>query len=235
MSGNARYALYYAPAAETPLWRFGSAVLGHDAATGRDLPLLTPDGIAAEAWHELTSEPRRYGFHATLKAPFRIAPGDESGLIAALAAFCADRRPVGIGPLVVSALPAADDRGFVAFVPQSPPAALGELERDVVTKFEPFRLPLSPAEREKRRPERLSVRQRDYLDRYGYPFVLDEFRFHMTLSGPVRNAAAIAARLGAAARQKGCPAELTIDALCLFHQASPDERFSILRRFTFAG
>lgn len=235
MIGNVRYALYYAPAADTALWRFGSAVLGYDAATGRELPLLAPHGIATEAWHDLTTEPRRYGFHATLKAPFRIAAGGESGLIEALASFCAGRRPVGIGPLVVSALPAADDRGFVAFVPRNPPAALGQLEQDVVTMFDAFRLPLSPAEREKRRPERLSARQRDYLDRYGYPFVLDEFRFHMTLSGPIRDATAIAERLGDAASERGCPSDLAVDGLCLFGQASPDARFTILKRFCFAG
>ena len=70
-----RYAVYYAPAADSALWRFGSATLGYDALTGEDLPFAVPPGCDLALWPAFTEEPRRYGFHATLKAPFELADG----------------------------------------------------------------------------------------------------------------------------------------------------------------
>ena len=74
-----RYAIYYAPAPDSDLDRFGAQLLGYDAFSGEDLPF--PDGIlqAAPDWHELTRDPRKYGFHATLKAPLSLAPGKYRG------------------------------------------------------------------------------------------------------------------------------------------------------------
>lgn len=74
-----RYALYYTPAADSALWRFGSATLGYDAITGRDIAFAVPPGCEALDWQELIAEPRRYGFHATLKAPFELANGRNEG------------------------------------------------------------------------------------------------------------------------------------------------------------
>src|SRR5215468_10868409 len=63
-----RYAIYFAPAPESSLWRFGSATIGYNAASGRDIPATPPVGYEHAVWDRLTEEPRRYGFHATLKA-----------------------------------------------------------------------------------------------------------------------------------------------------------------------
>ena len=73
-----RYAIYYAPRPEEALWRFGSAIIGYDAETGFDLPspAITP---SRDEWRRFSEEPRRYGFHATLKAPFHLAPGAVEG------------------------------------------------------------------------------------------------------------------------------------------------------------
>src|SRR4051794_24659558 len=117
MDGAApRYAIYFAPPPESALWRFGSGVLGYDASTGADAPLLAPDGFLPAEWRDLTAEPRRYGFHATLKAPFRLAEGaTEADLAAAMARFAAQRPPVST-ELFVTAL-----GSFVALAPRGQP------------------------------------------------------------------------------------------------------------------
>ena len=77
-----RYAIYFTPPPGSDLHRFGSAVLGYDCVTGAKLTPPADIAVDAEEWRRLTEEPRRYGFHATLKAPFRLAPGTtEAGLI----------------------------------------------------------------------------------------------------------------------------------------------------------
>ena len=62
-----RVAVYYAPAADDPLWARGCTWLGRDPETGVELPQPDIDGIAAQV-----TEPRRYGFHATLKPPMQL-------------------------------------------------------------------------------------------------------------------------------------------------------------------
>src|SRR4051812_32354802 len=108
-----RYAVYYAPAPGSALWRFGSGVIGYDAATGEDAPLLVPAGVSKAEWRALTAEPRRYGFHATLKAPFRLAEGaTEADLHAALGRFA------GSCAAVDATLEVATLGAFVALAPQ---------------------------------------------------------------------------------------------------------------------
>jgi putative phosphonate metabolism protein len=222
----ARYALYFAPLADRPLWEFGSAAIGWDAETATEHPARPPAPALAPGWAEATAEPRRYGFHATLKAPFALAEGTRAeDLLAAAEAFAAGPRPVPQLRLTVRIL-----AGFVALVPEGPSAALDSLAAACVRDFDRFRRPLTPAERARRAPERLSPRQVEYLDRWGYPFVFEEFRFHMTLTGrlPPDAAEAASAALQAAHRQ-ACGDRLTaVSTLAVFAQPDPAERFRIL-------
>ena len=68
-----RYAIYYAPSVDDPLWRFGSQCIGYDALTGADSEVPQTAAIPRQDWLAWTQEPRRYGFHGTLKAPFHLA------------------------------------------------------------------------------------------------------------------------------------------------------------------
>ena len=176
-----RYALYYTPPPDSPLWRFGCAVIGYDSVLGCDVPLALPEGWSTDDWRAATTEPRRYGFHATLKAPFRLAAGStEDDLLEAVRTFSKGNLPVPLGGLRVAQI-----GSFVAVVPEVQGKKLENLAADVVTAFEPFRAPLTAEDRSRRKPELLSNLERSYLDCYGYPYVLDAFRFHMTLSGPL--------------------------------------------------
>ena len=172
-----RYAIYFVPGADTALYRFGTSVLGYDCYSGRDVALI--DGVASWPWAEFVREPRRYGFHATLKPPFRLAAGQRAAdLERAFERFAADHRAPVLGDLSVREL-----GSFIALVPKAPSAQLGQFADACVRQFDQFRAPFSAAEREKRMAAKLSTRQIEHLERWGYPYVFENFRFHMTLTG----------------------------------------------------
>jgi putative phosphonate metabolism protein len=218
-----RYAIFFVPASETPLYRTGAALLGYDVYTGKPLPF--PDGLALshDDWRALTSEPRVYGFHATLKAPFRLAPGRSTEELAAqLATFATARAPVPI----VSAVRTIGS--FAAVVPAEPSAALNQLAGDCVRAFEAFRAPLNDDERRRRLASPLSARHKENLERWGYPYVFDDFRFHMTLTGRIAAATQdpVLACLRRLVAIEGRP--LAIDRVALLCQPDRDTPFHLI-------
>ncbi|MCX2696321.1 MULTISPECIES: DUF1045 domain-containing protein [Ochrobactrum] len=176
-----RYAIYFTPPSGDALLKVAANWLGRSAFSGEAVKVPAIRTLAAEDIAALTEEPRRYGFHATLKAPFRLDTAyNESDLLSALMYFASSSRPFMIPRLRVQGI-----GPFFALVPEEPVAELNQLANDVVVSFDRFRAPLRDSEIAKRRPERLSEAQRQNLDRWGYPYVFDEFRFHMTLTGSV--------------------------------------------------
>jgi len=229
-----RYAVYLAPPAESDLWRFGSRVLGRDAASGAAVEGFAPEGFTPEAWRALTAEPRRYGFHATLKAPFRLREGQTpQELEAAMARLAASTVAFDLGPLRVASLGFAGG-GFLALTPVSAPPALAELEARAVRELDGFRAPATPAELARRNPTRLTPRQRDYLEAWGYPYVLDEFRLHFTLTGAVEDAGDLMARLGESFAAEAPSPAFRVDALALFVQEAGGE-FLARQRFPLSA
>lgn len=176
-----RYAIYFTPPEDSLLTRLAASWLGRDPFSGETMtPPSTRSLDAAEiAFHSAAA--RRYGFHATLKAPFHLAAAQsEASLVRAVSAFAADAKPFAIPRLVVGQLD-----GFFALVPEAPAAALNKLADDVVRAFDDFRSPLTDSEIERRNPDALSAEEFHNLHRWGYPYVFDAFRFHMTLTGRV--------------------------------------------------
>src|SRR5258708_5644177 len=134
-----RYAIYYAPAPGSALDRFGAHLLGYDAYRGEDLPF--PDGVTRTRpdWRDLTHDPRKYGFHATLKAPMTLAEGKtEAELAAACEAFARAARPIPVIEPMVDSI-----SGFIAVVPAKPSAELLQFAADVTREFDSFRAPLT--------------------------------------------------------------------------------------------
>src|SRR5580765_1319177 len=70
-----RYAIYFAPPETTALWQAGCRWLGRDPCSGAQHPQPEVEGWSAERIVQITASPRMYGFHATLKPPFRLAEG----------------------------------------------------------------------------------------------------------------------------------------------------------------
>jgi putative phosphonate metabolism protein len=222
MATHPRYAIYYADAPGNILDRFGASLLGYDAHTGEDLPF--PHGVPTD-WRELTQDPRKYGFHATLKAPMTLAAGrTEAQLVAACELFADAARPIPLIRPVVDTI-----SGFIAVVPSEPPPELERLAADCTRAFDFFRAPLTPEDRARRNPAKLTARQCEYLDRWGYPFVMEEFRFHMTLTGrlPAERREKVVAMLRGRFAVIDQPT-LEIDRIALFRQDDAASRFQII-------
>jgi putative phosphonate metabolism protein len=223
-----RYAIYWAP--EGAMADAAAQWLGWDPATGRavvqpDLPGL-PRPLAA-----LTEDPRKYGFHGTVKAPFRLADGvTRADLTAALAQLCARTAPVVLDGLALTQI-----EGFLALTPLGDTAALNALAARVVIDLDPMRAPLMAHEIARRRPDRLSQRQRDLLALYGYPHVLELFQFHLTLSGSLADDEAAALRPHAERQFANLlPRPFALNALCLFAEDFIG-RFHLLDRHALTG
>ncbi len=183
---------------------------------------------AREGAQAITTDPRRYGFHATLKAPFRLAEGrTEQELLDAVRDFAASRERV----VIPSIAPAAIGR-FRALVPAKPARDAEALAASIVLEFEPFRAPLTAADRARRRPERLTPRQVELLDAFGYPYVLDEFRLHMTLTDPLDPARCEAIDEAIATHFAGVTgSDVPLTALTVVTEPAPDAPFAHIDSF----
>lgn len=188
MSRITRYAVYVLPD-DPALARFGAEWLGWDVVAAA--PVAQTDD-----WQrQITDTPRRYGFHATLKPPFALRTGtDEAALSAALADLAAQSPGVRLPGLRLARL-----GRFLALVPDGGAAAVSDLAARCVTGLDTFRAPPGPAEIARRRPDRMTAEQRRNFEAWGYPHVLDLFRFHITLTGrlPTRDLDAAQDRIAA--------------------------------------
>ena len=229
---HSRYALYLTPPLDSDLWTFGCDVIGRDASTGKALEGFAPAGHDPESWRQLTDEPRRYGFHATLVAPFRPRGDlDEHDLIDAVSAFAGAVHPFEAGLLQVAAIATAGGRAFVALTPVGPARKLRAFEESAVRRLDPLRAPLTEAERRKREAARLTPLQRYYLDVWGYPYVLNEFRPHFTLTNALADAGEIERALRWDFQMRVASPLLRVEALTLFGERESDGQFEILRQF----
>ncbi len=226
-----RVAVDFTPHRDEPLTRIAARWLGRDPFSDEAIepPEVSTLDPAEVAYH--TAAPRRYGFHATLKAPFRLAPAaSEASLAEALASFAAGAEPFA----VQFAIGRIDD--FFALVPAGPEPLLNRLADDVVAAFDRFRAPLGEAEIERRNPDALSAEEVRNLHRWGYPYVFDTFRFHMTLTGRV-GAAETERVLAALDEVFGALVErpVAIDGLALFVEPEPGAPFGVHAYSPFAG
>ncbi|MEQ1769679.1 MAG: DUF1045 domain-containing protein [Devosia sp.] len=209
-----RFAIYYAPP------------------RGSALDVRSANWLKRPELREATIAARRYGFHATIKAPMALKTGtDQAGLAAALATFGRENGPVMVGriePRIID--------GFLALVPVIQPRELTDFAELVVEAFDRFRAPLDARERQRRLSAPLSDRQIKLLDTYGYPYVLEQFQFHMTLTDrlPLDRQAALLAD----AKVWFAPAlatQLVVDRLVLFHEAEPGTVFFRGEDFVLKG
>ncbi|MDP1902463.1 MAG: DUF1045 domain-containing protein [Rubrivivax sp.] len=214
-----RHAVYWTPEPGHPLWAAGCAWLGRDPSAPALHEGGPPPGRAA---------PWRYGLHATLKPPMHLAPGRElAGLCTELQRLAEATPRFALQPLGVATL-----GRFVALRPPCTPPRLQALADACVTRLDPWRAPLAPGELE-RRAAGLSEERRALLQRWGYPHVLQAWRFHLTLSDSIADAAARQSWL-AAARQHfadALAAPLEMASISLFEEPAPGEPFRLRQRF----
>ncbi|WP_051244260.1 DUF1045 domain-containing protein [Thalassobaculum salexigens] len=227
-----RYALYVAPEPGSPLAEFGADWLGRDCATGERRVQPAVQGLSADRLAELTESARGYGFHATIKPPFYLREGrSEDELLAAFADFAKGREPFEV-QLGLRSL-----GGFLALMMTPPDHRISALAADAVRDLDPFRALPGDSELARRRTAGLSAQQETLLQQWGYPYVMGEFRFHMTLSarlpdGPERDAmvAALTPRAEAVTAEP-----FRVDAVALFKQPRKGADFIQVERFGFGG
>lgn len=226
-----RYAVFYAPPEDSLLAQAGARWLGRDAISGEPLEQPAFAGISSQRLAELTASARRYGLHGTLKPPFALDAGRTlAELDAALAALAARQSSFSFD---VKITPLA---GFLAWQPVSAKHEISAVAQACVTALDEFRRPADEAELARRRAAGLSARQEALLLRWGYPYVLEEFRFHLTLTDRVEGdeARQLQAMLevgGAGLALKPLP----FDSLCLFTEPAPGADLRLIARYGFDG
>ncbi|NTS31594.1 DUF1045 domain-containing protein [Phyllobacterium sp. BT25] len=227
-----RYAIYFTPPASDPLLKVAANWLGRNAFSGQAVKVPHIRGLDPADFAQLTDSPRRYGFHATLKAPFRLAEGlEERELLSAMMHFASSVDPVEIPKLEIRCL-----GGFFALVPSEPLDRLNQLANDIVVAFDRFRAAPSEQEIKRRNPDALSVSEQRNLEQWGYPYVFEEFRFHMTLTGPVPEAdQPRIERILGEFLEPVLEEPVEINNLALFTEAQPGSPFEINSLHPLAG
>jgi putative phosphonate metabolism protein len=230
-NGQSRFALYYAPPRESAWWRAGCAWLGRDPETDETLSAPRLAGLSC-ALAELTVAPRRYGWHGTLVPPFRLAPGmTPEALFAAAQQWAATRARFEVSAQAATlgsfvALRPADDAGEVA---------LRALAADALRTLAPLREAQTSAELARRLDAPLTPQQRAYVEEWGYPYVFEEFRFHMTLSDSIDDAPMRETLVAAWNAQMRDAGALPVDGVALFVEPQPGAPFVLWRRAAFQG
>ncbi|SNY92868.1 putative phosphonate metabolism protein [Cohaesibacter sp. ES.047] len=224
-----RYAIYFVPLSGNPLNEAAAQWLGRDVFTGVPIDRASPVADADdETFQSLTQSPRRYGFHGTLKAPFELAEGRTIEAFAdAVEAHAKTLAPFALPQFRVGQL-----GPFFALLPTERSEPLAALASDLVIRFDGFRAPLSAADIARRDPDKLSASQRGNLLNWGYPYVLDDFSFHMTLTNPVPDALSQAFQTAACRHFEPFMAEpQSVDALSVFVEPERGAPFSLYKQF----
>jgi hypothetical protein len=231
-SGDDRYAIYWVPDASHPLWAAGCAWLGRD-------PSLTTEVTGPRPPRPNVDAPARYGFHATLKAPFRLAAGrslqDLRRTVTALATRHCD--------FEMPTLEVAWLQDFVALRPvlaPHPAHPLRQLADACVSELDEFRAPAPPGELARRAAEiDGGASGLALLTRWGYAHVFDGWRFHMTLSNRFAERSSHAARQfehdARAWFSRSLAQPLRCTALCIFHEAGAGAPFRMIERLPLAS
>jgi putative phosphonate metabolism protein len=221
-----RVAVYYAPEPDDPLWAAGNRWLGRDPETGATLQ--RPDGIDIP---NLTDEPAGYGLHATLKPPMRLAPGtryeDFSGAVADLAA--------GLNAFALPPLAVQNLDGFLALREQEPSPDLQALADSAVATLDAFREQPEAAELARRRRHGLTEAEDAMLERWGYPYVFQLWRFHITLTRRLDEAEMAKVRpIAEGYFAEALELPRRVSSLAVFTQRAQGQPFLIAQRFPLA-
>ena len=176
-----RYAIYFTPSMYDPLSVAAASWLGRNVYSGEAPEAPSIAGFSRQELAFHTAVPRRYGFHGTIKAPFRLHDDtSEPALLKSLMHFASTMTPFEIPKMEIGR-----HGEFFGLAPSAPCEQMNHLAASVIQAFDAFRAPLSDIEIERRDPDRLTAPQFSNLHRWGNPYVMEEYRFHMTLTGPM--------------------------------------------------
>ncbi len=225
---SARFAVYFSPDDASELASFGAYALGRDA-TGNATAASQGDYPDDRVASRLRSKPAHYGFHATLKAPFELSQlSNKSLLLEDVEALASNTRSISLHSLYPRAL-----AGFMALTLKSDVnTSVSHLASHCVERLESHRATLSAADIARRQTGQLSDTQQHYLVKYGYPFVMSEFQFHMTLTDNLQDTTDTPYTLWLEELFKTrVPVTPELDRLAVFYQADRDTPFTRIAEF----
>lgn len=174
-----RHAAYFAPHQDQLLAELGGQWLGRCALTRRALGAPSFQEIASAKLGQYTAAATRYGWHATMKAPFTLKAGlPVDAIPEAFTNFAHSQEAITLAPLVLRNM-----GDYLALLPSEPSDALQALAFACVRALHPLAAPLTAQQLAQRRQARLSPEQDAMLLEWGYPFVGAQFQWHMTLTG----------------------------------------------------
>jgi len=228
-NAEARFAVYYAPSRESAWWQAGSAWLARDAESGERCEAPQPSELKRPLV-ELTEAPRRYGWHGTLVAPFRLADGVTQAHVLQTTREWAQTQSAFALPVEAATL-----GDFVALTPADPEGEsnISHVAASALQTLDALRARQSAAELARRLAAPLSERQRALLMEWDYPYVFDEFRFHMTLSSSLADAQERAALVAWWQARTPALGPLLVDHAALFVEPAPGEPFVLWQRMPF--
>lgn len=224
-----RYAIYFTPAVDSVLWKTLCSWLGRDPETRQKVDQPSFHDVDPDYLRAVTRTPRKYGAHATLKAPFRLAPEKTLEMLeTAMEDFSLNHSPLVLPPLTIAKI-----NDFYCLVPSHPSKDLQNFAAKCVQEFDQFRAPLTPLELAKRKASILTDKEKQYLHLWGYPYVLDLYRFHITLTKRINEDDK--ANIILKALKKTFAVSLrtshVVENLCLFVEPSRDKELFLSRRF----
>jgi hypothetical protein len=174
-----RCAVFFVPNMQSIWWQAGCHWLGRCALTNQPATQPTLAGISQANQWALTADPRRYGWHATLKAPFKILPGETiTSVVSALRALAKTLPAFDLPALQVS-----QQDGYLSLRPEGDLSHINRTAASCVMSIHHLAAPLDNADLERRRQAPLTPMQDQLLMAWGYPYVLEAFQFHMSLTG----------------------------------------------------
>jgi putative phosphonate metabolism protein len=226
-ASTSRYAIYFSPDPTTSVAHLGDDWLGRHQDSENVLSPELPQEISSDEWRRATESARRYSFHATLKPPFRLAEGySPDDLKHAMRTFAISKSTFFTPHLVVGTL-----GHFLALVLSKDSTELSDLANECVREFERFRAPASESEIAKRSNSSLSQREQEHLLKWGYPYVFDTWKFHMTLTSSLERGPLEVFEQHLRYRfAKVCVDLLPVDSICLCEEAGPGNPFQVIER-----
>jgi len=176
----ARYALSYVPEQGSPLADFGRSWLGRDIDTAEQHEQPEIEGISKARLQELTHWRRSDGLHGVLKPPFQLNEGSSfNGLMDTAHLFAKFLDKVEIPQLEVNIIG--------KFIALTPTIASRQLAGACVRVFEGYRQPIRIDMDQRYRHDKLTVYQKRMLKHWGYPYVMEEFRFFIPLTDRIED------------------------------------------------
>jgi hypothetical protein len=227
-----RYAIYYAPRLESILGQFGNAWFGYDPVSREDIPRPIIKGMTPQEIEKITQGAGRYAFHGTLRSPFKLRKNRNlNSLDKSLESLATKIHPIICGPLSIRSI-----GRFLALVPDDPESQIPNLAEQCVRTFDNFRLAPGKEEIDRRRQAGLTTIQEQLLLRWGYPFVMEEFRFHLTLSDKLEGMDLIKYQAILEEHCEGlCKERFVIDEIALFGDPGQGGKFEEISRYKLSA